>query len=116
MSRTVTLTPDELAEARRLQAGGMSIVRIAIAMSLPEHRVRCALNPEYAAKYGTTRERRKQAAIVSLQYHAVDPRIRRDAVKLYRQVPADTRSLTAQLAGDPLPGRSALDRDRSVSP
>jgi hypothetical protein len=26
--------------------------------------------------------------------------------------PVDTRGLTARLCGDPLPGRSALDRDR----
>lgn len=31
---------------------------------------------------------------------------------LARSIPADTRSLTARIAGDPLPGRSALDRLR----
>lgn len=33
-------------------------------------------------------------------------------LRLYRerQIPRDTRDLTAQLCGDPLPGRSALDR------
>jgi hypothetical protein len=30
--------------------------------------------------------------------------------KLLKQVPPDTRGLTARIAGDPLPGRSALDQ------
>jgi hypothetical protein len=30
------------------------------------------------------------------------------------EVPADHRNLTARLCGDPLPGRSALDRDRHL--
>lgn len=39
---------------------------------------------------------------------------RRDAEKLRRLIPADTRDLTARFCGDPLPGRSALDQ-RSAS-
>jgi len=34
--------------------------------------------------------------------------VRRDAAKLMAQIPPDTRDLTAQLCGDPLPERSAL--------
>lgn len=29
-----------------------------------------------------------------------------------REIPDDTRSLTARICGDPLPGRSALDQER----
>lgn len=36
--------------------------------------------------------------------------LKRQALELYRQVPRDTRDLTARLCGDPLPGRSALDQ------
>lgn len=33
---------------------------------------------------------------------------------LISQIPKDTRGLTARLMGDPLPGRSALDRRQNV--
>jgi hypothetical protein len=33
---------------------------------------------------------------------------KRDAEQRLREVPADTRDLTARICGDPLPGRSAL--------
>jgi len=33
----------------------------------------------------------------------------------HREIPDDTRGLTAQILGDPLPGRSALDRRRHQS-
>lgn len=33
-----------------------------------------------------------------------------DALRLMETIPRDTRSLTAMAFGDPLPGRSALDR------
>jgi len=36
--------------------------------------------------------------------------------RLRRSVPADTRSFSARLFGDPLPGRSALDKRRSIIP
>lgn len=38
--------------------------------------------------------------------HAVDEQARR----LMAFIPRDTRSLTGRVCGDPLPGRSALDR------
>ena len=39
--------------------------------------------------------------------------LRAAAEALFGQIPTDTRSLTAQLLGDPLPGRSALDQERA---
>lgn len=36
--------------------------------------------------------------------------VKRDAERRLREVPPDTRDLTARICGDPLPGRSALDR------
>lgn len=38
-----------------------------------------------------------------------------DARRLLRQVPPDTRGLTAYLCGDPLSGRSALDKEKAGS-
>ena len=36
--------------------------------------------------------------------------LRQEAAKRLAQIPADTRTLTQRVLGDPLPGRSALDR------
>lgn len=36
--------------------------------------------------------------------------VRHQAERLMEDVPADTRNLTQRIMGDPLPGRSALDR------
>lgn len=38
-----------------------------------------------------------------------------DAEAMLRAIPADTRDLTARLMGDPLPGRSALDKKREAA-
>jgi len=37
-------------------------------------------------------------------------RVDADARRLMDDIPSDTRSLTARLFGDPLPGRRAIDR------
>lgn len=49
---------------------------------------------------------RKAAGIVL----GLDTGVRADAERLMAQIPADTRTVTARLFGDPLPGRSALDQ------
>lgn len=36
-----------------------------------------------------------------------------DAAELKKSIPNDTRDLTARICGDPIPGRSALDRRAS---
>jgi hypothetical protein len=47
-----------------------------------------------------------------LTYHARKPgtQIEQDWSRQIRAFPADTRNLTGRICGDPLPGRSALDR------
>ena len=42
-------------------------------------------------------------------------KIDEDAKRLKKKIPRDTRSLTAWMFGDPLPGRSALDRQQAKS-
>jgi hypothetical protein len=57
--------------------------------------------------------RRSRARRLAAGQNIVQPKthpVRQQAEKLLAQIPEDTRSLTARLAGDPLPGRSALDR------
>lgn len=45
----------------------------------------------------------------------MSPKAKRDAERLLRQIPPDTRGLTARICGDPLPGRSAKDRKLGLS-
>lgn len=40
-------------------------------------------------------------------------RLDADAAKLIAEVPPDNRTLTQRILGDPLPGRSALDKGRT---
>lgn len=43
------------------------------------------------------------------------PKIIQDWERLAREIPEDTRDLTARMFGDPMPGRSALSRRASLS-
>jgi len=90
--------PQELhAPAQRLRAAGKSYREISEALGVSETSVRRmvgTLEVYRAANYGQAERADDKAA----------------AKKLLRQIPPDTRSLTARIAGDPLKGRSALDR------
>jgi hypothetical protein len=44
--------------------------------------------------------------------HGTRREIRADAERLVGLIPRDTRSLTGRIFGDPMPGRSALDKER----
>lgn len=44
---------------------------------------------------------------------AISKQVRADALARIAEIPDDTRSLTGRICGDPLPGRSALDRRRA---
>jgi hypothetical protein len=46
------------------------------------------------------------------QNRATRAEVRADAARLAASIPRDTRSLTARVFGDPLSGRSALDKER----
>lgn len=49
-----------------------------------------------------------------LHYDTVSTKEARiDAERMWRELPSDTRGLTARICGDPIPGRSALDRRRN---
>lgn len=61
------------------------------------------------------RERAREQGLVGSGFvHTVDPgrATAADAAERLKEIPADTRTLTGSLLGDPLPGRSALDRER----
>lgn len=59
--------------------------------------------------------REERDAITSVLGTAKDDWLaNRDGKRLLKLVPRDTRDLTARIAGDPLPGRSALDQRRQA--
>ena len=79
-------------ELRRLS--GLPWAQIAERLGTTPNTVRRALDPEYVERMRAYERNRDRS----------DRRPARHAI------PADTRTLTARLFGDPLPGRSALDR------
>lgn len=95
---TTTRIPQRLhIEAQYLRSKRMTLREIGAALGVSESSVRRML--------GTL----ESARIVDRRYtERADDKA--EAMRLLRKVPPDTRSLTARIAGDPLPGRSALDR------
>lgn len=61
--------------------------------------------------YGECRSSRKAAGIEA----ASGTKAEADALRLMDAIPLDTRDVTAFVLGDPLPGRSALDRRRMAN-
>ena len=52
---------------------------------------------------------------VKLHYDTVSTKEARiNGERTWRDLPPDTRGLTARICGDPLPGRSALDKRRNA--
>jgi len=104
MSRRTAASEALKAEARRLRAREMSFSEISHALGISRTHARRLVNgmarpPKPPADGGTG--------------HSASRKANADALRLRRAVPADTRDLTSFICGDPLPGRSALDRSAS---
>lgn len=112
----IDLTDDELQRATEMRFGGMAISAIATALGLPDHRVRKVLDPAYALRRELHNAKRSYVGVhrnrsrVDAGLNQTDRDARKDAERLRQMIPPDTRGLTARIAGDPLPGRSALDQ------
>lgn len=87
-------------EARRLRSKGMSWPQIASEIGVATTTARRMVGTGGRIAFP---DRRYTARIDDRPLAAV----------LMRRIPEDTRSLTARIAGDPLPGRSAADREAS---
>lgn len=85
--------------------------------------VQCILDPELdrARKDGRIRGRarmrrllgaRKAGIAQPVELTEIRARIERDAREHLKKLPEDNRTFTQRFCGDPLPGRSALDRQR----
>ena len=111
------LTPEQIEEASRLADAGWTYARIGERFGCAYGTIRLVLDADYAVnrRIGAreTRQRRykpEKRASKTARENATAVSVKEDAAARLAEIPSDTRSLTARLAGDPLPGRSALDR------
>lgn len=97
-------SPEQIEEAARLRAGGFGWRRVAMALGCKEAAIQARLDPEF-------RLRRAGKDAGPRSFIKVHPRMsKEDERRIVLRVPPDTRTRHARLMGDPLPGRSALDR------
>ena len=113
MSRPRTnIAAEVIARARELRAAGTSWAKIGERLGYHENTIRKRLAPEFAA-----RKRFRHTRPARLILAAGEPRITpEEAARAIATIPLDTRSIQARFLGDPLPGRSALDRRRAAIP
>lgn len=119
------MTPEKREQTRlevvRLRESGLTIKEIAIRLTISANFVSGLLNPEkYAAALERARitQRERSKLIKSTDPLPMDDETRRRRAEieaLMDAIPQDTRSKTARIAGDPLPGRSALDRLKAAT-
>lgn len=105
--------PEEVkARARQYRELGYSVSRIAKMLDTDPTSVRCWTDPEYVerrrAQIRALRPRYKKAA--RFYNRNETGRLTPEEEAALPPLPPDTRSTTGVLLGDPLPGRSALDR------
>jgi hypothetical protein len=123
------LTPNLIERARDLRARGVGWRNVARDLDVSEYVLRCELEPHYRQyKRGINTQQRAQIAaraVVQRARPAINDAVHHN-VRSPRRTPAEVeaarnlalelrlqpRSVTAELLGDPLPGRSALDQRR----
>lgn len=114
MTKRVSL--EQKAEMRRLHADGWTFARIGERLAFQGETVRRAIDPIYAEvrreQINDARQFRRQGgrSPKAGRPAAMSIDIRLDAAARLAEVPADTRSLTQRICGDPLPGRDALSK------
>lgn len=112
------MNEDDWAMAVRMLAAGTKWATISKATGLSVDRIRRRLDPGYAERRndGIRAARRRREGLiprasVSTIRHATGVRLDpKEIAAALATVPPDTRDHTARLMGDPLPGRSALER------
>jgi hypothetical protein len=114
-----TLSAEQTEEARALRASGAKWVYLAKRYQCDEGTVRRALDAGYRAKRAEQILRAKlrradERAAIAPRPPVASIAVREDAIRLMAAIPADTRNLTQRIFGDPLPGRSALDRKSTL--
>ena len=110
------MTPAQIARINEMRASGMAWKAIAEQFGVSHETIRRVVEPGYREHRNALSRARRQSSGEGKADRAFNhvPEMRvddkRDGERLLREVPADTRDLTARICGDPLPGRSALDR------
>ena len=106
-----TIASETLERAREMRASGFTWGEIADATGMTKGEARYRLDETYAQK-----RRESLRGPASKVYVASSQRMSEAEILLrLDSVPRDTRSPFARMAGDPLPGRSALDQKRAAS-
>jgi hypothetical protein len=97
----------DIARARQLRAAGASWKHIGARLGYHGNTLRERLDREFAA---AQRLRYMEPdAFIFTDEERITPE---EAARAIATVPIDTRTVAARFLGDPLPGRSALDRKR----
>lgn len=97
------------AEARTLRRDGLNDKEIAARLAVSPATVYYWFHPERYREQCFSRPARPRTG--KLHTHGNESKLRaRDGAARLAEIPPDHRSLTGVLLGDPLPGRSALDR------
>lgn len=103
-----SFTEDDLYRATRLRAMGRSWADLAERFGCDTETIRRQIDPEYR-RVRSSRYRPEHSPFHIQTRHGVSPE---EAARRIAEVPADTRPMSARLLGDPLPGRSALDKQK----
>lgn len=107
-----TVVKDLIDRAKQMRDEGKSIGGIARELDIGYEWLRRRLDPGYAER--STAKWRACYAKESFTKVTTKWRPRNDEIaQRLAEIPPDTRDFTARQFGDPLPGRSALDRRRA---
>lgn len=101
----------DLARARDLLAQGVSYYKMSGIIGFRAESIRRHLDPNFADRK-RMQPPRYGRNISPFIHIASKNNIQSDAAARLAEIPDDTRDLTARICGDPLPGRSALDKRR----
>jgi hypothetical protein len=99
--------------ARQLRKGGATWAMIAKRCGVSTEVVQRAIDPGYAERRSAGIRAAKQLRCGSLHVEPssrMSPADKLEAERMLAELPPDTRGLTAKICGDPIRGRSALDR------
>lgn len=111
MAELRALTPVQIEAVKVMLKSNMTWKGIGDCFNVCPETVRRAVDPEYREKRAKQVAARRAAGPAPVNpKQATRAYVANDAAIRVAEIPHDTRSLTARMFGDPLPGRSALDR------
>ena len=103
-------TPELVAKAKELRKTGMAWKNIGPKLGVAPHTARAWVDEEFRLHRIQTYRTRRMSTDEVRRDTPTDRSTWADALERLALIPEDTRDTTARICGDPLPGRSALDR------